>query len=70
MARSGDVGGRGRDTAGRTPPRIGDPITFSDNDVPARLAAIESRLRDMAEQLDHIGAGLSAILRSADRRDG
>ncbi len=56
--------------AGRTPPRIGDPIDFSDNDVPTRLAAIESRLRDIAEQLDQLSVGMSAMLRRADRRDG
>lgn len=52
--------------AGRTPPQIGDPIVISDNDVPGRLAAIEGRLRDMAEQLDQISAGLSVVI----SRDG
>lgn len=52
--------------AGRTPPQIGDPIVISDNDVPARLAAIEVRLRDMAEQLDRISADMSVVM----HRDG
>lgn len=47
---------------GRTPPQIGDPIVLSDNDVPSRLAAIEVRLRDMAEQLDQITADLSVLI--------
>jgi transcriptional regulator with XRE-family HTH domain len=53
---------------GRTPPQIGDPIVVSDNDVPGRLAAIEVRLRDMAEQLDRITSDLSVVVhRGRDR---
>lgn len=53
---------------GRIPPQIGDPIVVSDNDVPGRLAAIEGRLRDMAEQLDRITSDLSEVMhRGRDR---
>jgi hypothetical protein len=55
---------------GVTPPRIGDPVVVSGNDVPGRLASIEGRLRDMAEQLDQISADLAAVVRRDGDREG
>ena len=55
---------------GRTPPQIGDPLVVSDNDVPGRLASIEMRLRDMAEQLDQISADLATVINRNDHRGG
>jgi hypothetical protein len=42
---------------GRRPPVVGEPVyRFDDEDVPARLAAIENHLREIAERLDGMGA--------------
>lgn len=41
---------------GRRPPAVGEPVyRFDDEDVPARLAAIENHLAEIAERLDGMG---------------
>lgn len=41
---------------GRRPPAVGEPVyRFDDEDVPARLAAIEHHLHEIAERLDGMG---------------
>jgi hypothetical protein len=42
---------------GRMPPGVGEPIyRFDEDDVPARLAAIEHQLRAITERLDEIAS--------------
>jgi tetrahydromethanopterin S-methyltransferase subunit G len=42
---------------GRVPPGVGEPIyRFDEEDVPARLAAIEQQLRAITERLDEIAS--------------
>lgn len=42
---------------GRRPPAVGEPVyRFDDEDVTARLAAIENHLHEIAERLDGMGA--------------
>jgi transcriptional regulator with XRE-family HTH domain len=48
---------------GRRPPGPGEPVyRFDDEEVPARLAAVESQLREIAERLD----GMDAINKRLD----
>lgn len=44
--------------AGRTPPESGEPRT-SENDVPARLTAIEDQLRQITRQLEVMNSRLT-----------
>jgi len=42
---------------GRMPPAVGEPVyRFDEDDVPARLAAIEHQLRAITERLDELTA--------------
>lgn len=42
---------------GRVPPSVGEPIyRFDEDDIPARLAAIEHQLRAITERLDEIAS--------------
>ncbi|MGB3438738.1 MAG: transcriptional regulator [Actinophytocola sp.] len=56
---------------GRVPPSVGEPIyRFDDDDVPARLAAIEHQLRAISERLDEIASINDRLddMRSISRR--
>lgn len=51
---------------GRTPPEPGDPPLASDEDVPARLAAIEHHLRELTERLGELSDNLAVIARRGE----
>lgn len=54
--------------AGRTPPVPGDPpLALSDEDVPARLAAIEHQLRQLTDRIGELSDNLAVIARRGDR---
>lgn len=42
--------------SGRRPPKVVEPVTNSDHDVPDRLALIEGRLRQITDRLDAMNA--------------
>ncbi|HEY0639828.1 MAG TPA: XRE family transcriptional regulator [Pseudonocardiaceae bacterium] len=46
---------------GRRPPEPGDPMGDEGEATPARLAAIEGRLSEIAERLDQISASLATV---------
>jgi hypothetical protein len=50
---------------GHRPPAPGDPIDYAGDGVPARLAAIEDRLSQIAERLDELNANLTAVINRA-----
>ena len=52
---------------GRTPPEPGDPPLAAEDDVPARLAAIEHYLRGIAERLDELNDNLATVIQRAER---
>lgn len=52
---------------GRTPPEPGDPPLAADDDVPARLAAIEHHLRELTEQLGELNDNLATVLGRVSR---
>jgi transcriptional regulator with XRE-family HTH domain len=54
---------------GRTPPEVGDPVA-DDDDVPARLSAIERRLRTITVRLDRITTALMKVVGDADDSGG
>jgi hypothetical protein len=47
---------------GRKPPEPGDPIDDEGEATPARLAAIEDRLTEIAQQLEQINANLTKVV--------
>ena len=47
---------------GQRPPAPGDPIDYAGDGVPARLAAIEDRLSQIAERLDELNANLTTVI--------
>jgi len=47
---------------GRKPPEPGDPIDDEGEATPARLAAIEDRLTEIAQQLEQINANLTKVI--------
>lgn len=53
---------------GHTPPNPGDPIDYAGDGVPARLAAIEDRLSQIAARLDELNANLTTVI-DRDRPD-
>jgi hypothetical protein len=53
---------------GHTPPQPGDPIDYTGDGVPGRLAAIEDRLDLIADRLDELNANLTAVI-NRDRRE-
>ncbi|MFI9383879.1 helix-turn-helix domain-containing protein [Kutzneria sp. NPDC052558] len=52
--------------AGRRPPELGEPAVRSDDDVPARLAAIEYRLAEITQRLDDLNANFTAAFGDTD----
>jgi hypothetical protein len=48
--------------AGRTPPRVGDPVPRSDDDVPGRLTVIEHYLQQLLNRADRTEDLLSEIV--------
>lgn len=42
--------------AGRRPPRVGEPVPRSDEDLPGRLAVIEHQLHEISEKLAEMAA--------------
>jgi len=47
---------------GRKPPEPGDPLDDEGEATPARLAAIEDRLTEIAQQLEQINANLTKVV--------
>ena len=47
---------------GHTPPEPGDPIDYTGDGVPARLAAIEDRLNQIADRLDQMNTNLKTVI--------
>jgi hypothetical protein len=47
--------------AGRTPPQMGEPVPWSDDDVPGHLSVIEEYLRQMLDRIDTIDGRLGKI---------
>jgi transcriptional regulator with XRE-family HTH domain len=52
---------------GRTPPEPGDPPLAAEDDVPARLTAIEHQLRELTERLGELNDNLAAVLERVSR---
>ena len=52
---------------GRTPPEPGDPPLADEDDVPARLAAIEYQLRELNERLGELTDYLTAAIERVAR---
>lgn len=50
---------------GHRPPAPGDPVDLAGDGVPARLAAIEDRLSEIAARLDEMNANLTAVINRA-----
>jgi transcriptional regulator with XRE-family HTH domain len=51
---------------GRTPPEPGDPPLAADEDVPARLAAIEHHLRELVDRISELSENVALIARRAE----
>ena len=47
---------------GRKPPEPGDPLDDDGETTPARLAAIEDRLTEIAERLEQLNANLTTVV--------
>jgi hypothetical protein len=47
---------------GRKPPEPGDPLDDEGEATPARLAAIEDRLTEIAQQLEQLNANLTKVV--------
>jgi transcriptional regulator with XRE-family HTH domain len=52
---------------GQRPPKAGDPVVNSDQDVPGRLSVIEHELQHISEQLDRIDAHQNRLDEVAER---
>lgn len=50
---------------GHQPPAPGDPVDYAGDGVPGRLAAIESRLDQIAERLEELNANLAKVINRA-----
>jgi transcriptional regulator with XRE-family HTH domain len=46
---------------GRTPPEVSEPVTSAEDDVSARLAAIERHLRRITRQLEEMNSRLALV---------
>lgn len=54
--------------AGHTPPEPGDPpLALSDDDLPARLAAIEHQLRELTDRIGELSDNLAVITLRGER---
>lgn len=63
--------------AGRMPPRLGEPVPFSDDDIPGHISVLEYYLRQLVDEvqavhgrLDDLNAKIDAVdQRSCSERD-
>lgn len=56
--------------AGRLPPRVGEPVPKSDDDVPGHISVVEHYLRQLLDEMQIMNIRLNDLSTRVDKADG